>query len=173
MSEEIFGGWVDKTKHPLENGFDLGQFYQRIPYEFLRGLLTITTPLYGCMVEKYSRWNGDKIIINNRCVDTFSTVRQRVIQGVDLAFLPDDVYILVQAEDRIYVLAFCKFPDDRFVGCLTHNDSAKAIDQLLDFIDSFRGQREKNTGNYIDLNISNLEPKRDYWRKNLSDVEDF
>jgi len=173
MSLEFFEAFVDKTKNPLEDGFQPGQFYEEVPYEYLRGLLSLLSPIYGCMIEKYSRWNGDKIYIKEKCVGTFQTVRKKLLQGIDLAFFPDDIYIIAKCEDRMYVLAFCKFHKDRFVGCLKSSDPTIAFSQLEAYISSFKGQDEKNTGNYLDLPVNNLQPKRAFWRKNLSDVEEF
>jgi hypothetical protein len=173
MSLDMFGGWVDQTKNPLEDGILVGQFYREVPYEFLRGLLSLISPIYGCLIEKYSRWNGDKIYIKEKCIETFSTLRQRISKGVDLSFFADDIFIIGKCEDRLYILAFCKFHKDTFVGCLPHDDIEKAVLQLNDYIESFRGSPEKITGNYLELPVGNIEPKRKYWKKSISDVEEF
>lgn len=173
MSIEIFDCIVDNAKNPLEDGIQTGQAYEKIPYEYLRGLLTVTTPIYGCMIEKYSKWNGDRIYINGKCIDTFNTVRQRISQGVDLSFFPDDIYLIVKAEEKLYVLAFCKFIDNRFICCLNIKDVDIAVERLAIYIESYRNQGEKNTGNFLDLPINNIEPKRDFWKSYPTDVEEF
>ena len=173
MSFDHFEGSVLENRHPLENGFEIGQFYERISFEYLRGLLSMLTPLYACMVERYSRWNGDRVLIKDRCVDTFDTIKQRMKSGVDLAYYPDDIYVIAKGEDSYFVLAFCKFKDHRFVGRLSSDDFDVCVNQLVSFLESHKGMCQNTTGNYLSLPFNNMQPVRDYFSSDPSKTQIF
>lgn len=161
------------NKHILEENLSAGQVCENLSFEYLRGLMTMLTPIYCCMLERYSRWNGDKIFIKERIVDDFNGVRMKLNSGTDLAFFPDDLYVIAKGHNKLYVLAFCKNKDDRFLCCLRHLDGKKAIKQLLSFVESHRNNCVRTTGNYLDMPHNNIMPQRDFFKKDFREVEVF
>lgn len=161
------------NKHPLEEGLLVGQVCEGVSFEYLRGLMTLLTPLYCCMVERYSRWNGDKIFIKDRMVDDFNGVRMKLNSGTDMAFFPDDLYVIAKGYKKVYVLAFCKDKNNRFICCLKHSDNKKAMTQLINFIESHRNNCIRTSGNYLDMPHNNIMPQRDFFKKNVGEVEVF